>query len=529
METIFTFLLHASAGIVLFYLVYWLFLRKETFYAANRWFLIMALASAVLLPLFPLQYSVLLEAKNTNPAIQTISDTFKNIPIILEQKETINFSWTQALLLIYLTGAAIFMLRLLSQTVILIHLMIKYRVKSFNGVRIVENEKYGLPFSFFNIVFINPKFHTQDELPEILAHEKVHIRENHWFDLLFIELLTVIFWFNPFIWFFERSIKQNHEYLADKGVLAQGHTVGKYQAILVNQLMGMQIIGITNNLNFALSTNRLKMMTKKKTPMIKRAKFALILPIVALLLFAFAEPQYRYNEPDLTDDMISIREHIATKSIKMIGLVLDENDEPMPGVSVIIGGSTTGTVSDRSGKFELEVPKDASIILSFVGKETIADSYARITSGNKEDGIFNQKYQMKDVVILIDTKIPPPPPSAPKSKEESNTPPPPSSDKEVFFVVEDMPQYPGGQMELALMVQKMQKKLVSVKKVKGNAKVAFTVNTAGKVSNIKVVEKDNDGAAKGAYIIAKEMKDWKPGKQRGKAVPVKYLLPVEFK
>ncbi len=167
--------------------------------------------------------------------------------------------------------------------------MIKHRVKSLDGIRVVENEKYGLPFSFFNIVFFNPKFHTQEDLPDILAHEKVHIRENHWFDLLFIELLTVIFWFNPFIWFFEHSIKQNHEYLADKGVLAQGHNAGRYQALLINQLMGMQIIGITNNLNFALNTNRLKMMTKKKTPVSRRTKFALALPAIALLLFAFAE------------------------------------------------------------------------------------------------------------------------------------------------------------------------------------------------------------------------------------------------
>ncbi|MFV0592296.1 MAG: TonB family protein [Draconibacterium sp.] len=75
----------------------------------------------------------------------------------------------------------------------------------------------------------------------------------------------------------------------------------------------------------------------------------------------------------------------------------------------------------------------------------------------------------------------------------------------------------------------MQQKIAQKKGVKGKAKVAFTVNAAGKVSDIKVVEKDNDGAAKGAVAIASSMQEWSPGKQRGKAVPVKYLLPVEFK
>ena len=78
-------------------------------------------------------------------------------------------------------------------------------------------------------------------------------------------------------------------------------------------------------------------------------------------------------------------------------------------------------------------------------------------------------------------------------------------------------------------VFKMQQKLVQSKELKGKAKVAFTVNAKGKVTDIKVVEQDNDGVAKGAVAIVSGMQDWTPGKQRGKSVPVKYLMPVEFK
>ena len=545
MEALLFYLLNASAGTALFFIVYWMFLRNETFHTAKRWFLAGSLFLAVVLPLVPFQYDVILAAENQRPVQQSLSDTYRNIPVFSESTETItSFSWQQAIVLVYITGVAIFLMRLLSQTTILLRLMIKYSIKSLNGLRIVENDKYGLPFSFFSIVFINPKFHTQDDLPEILAHEQVHIRENHWFDLLFIELLTVIFWFNPFIWMFERAIKQNHEYLADKGVLAQGHTVGRYQAILVNQLMGMQIIGITNNLNFALSTNRLKMMTKKKTPNFKHAKFAWTLPIVALLLFAFAEPQYRYAEQDMEGIDTSLREIPTKKTIKMAGLVLDTKGNPMPGVSVHIKGTSKGRVSDMKGKFELEVPENASLVLSFVGKKTILESYSGITSGKGDGEVYKRKYKMEDAVQVIYNRsyskeqiVPPPPPPPPASKTSKTAkvkdvpppPPPAKGEKEVFYIVEDMPKYPGGFEALNDYVSKMQKKFAESKKVKGTAKVAFTVNTKGQVSDIKVVEKDNDGAAKGAYLIAKEMKDWKPGKQRGKAVPVKYLLPVEFK
>nr|WP_321353666.1 M56 family metallopeptidase [uncultured Draconibacterium sp.] len=549
METSLFYLLNASGGIVLFYLVYWLFLRNETFHVANRWFLVGSLLLAVLLPLIPIRYEVLIEAtEGAKTGANTIADTFKNIPVFKATEEsTTAFGWQQAILLVYLTGAAIFLLRLLTQTFVLVHLMVKYRVKLLHDMRVVENEKYGLPFSFFNVVFINPKFHTQDDLPEILAHEKVHIRENHWFDLLMIELLTVIFWFNPFIWMFERAIKQNHEYLADKGVLAQGHTVGRYQALLVNQLMGMQIIGITNNLNFAISTNRLKMMTKKKTSARRLIRFTWALPALALLLFAFAEPQYSYTETEIVGNKLVPAETQSGKQLTIHGKVVsEETGEAIPGASIVIKGTTVGCVSDRDGTFTLvddnpTIKADGSlsseVVVSFVGMKTVMNTIS--ASGSGVDNA-NYTFKMEDEIIVISTQIPPPPP-APIVKvvdpANGGTPPPPppppppavNGEKEVFFIVEDMPEYPGGQAALAMLVQKMQKKLAREKQLKGKAKVVFTVNPKGKVTDIKVVEKDNDAAAKGAYAIVSELEDWKPGKQRGKAVPVKYMLPVEFK
>ncbi len=549
METILFFLFRSSAGIVLFYLVYWFFLRKETFYIANRWFLLLALVTSVLLPVFPVHYSAIAEPTDNATALRTISDTFKHIPVVSGQESlSEQFNWQQTILMIYLTGVAIFLSRLIIQTFILVHLMIKYRIKSLDGIRVVENERYGLPFSFFNIVFINPKFHTQENLPEILAHEKVHIRENHWFDLLFIELLTVIFWFNPFIWFFERSIKQNHEYLADKGVLAQGHGVGRYQALLINQLMGMQIVGITNNLNFALNTNRLKMMTKTKTSRWLGIKLMWALPAVALLLFAFAEPDYQVQEATSKDSKTFQKDVIADKTVRLAGTVVDENGEPLPGASVVIKGSTVGTVCDIDGKFNLDVPENAAIYISFVGKKTIEDILVIKDSESKE-GVVKNKYKMEDAVQWLFNKnysgeqLPPPPPPPPppakeklvnpaKEKPGKDVPPPPpkaGGEKEAFYIVEDMPQYPGGYKAMQEYILKMQQKIAQSKGVKGKAQVAFTVDGKGKVTDIKVVEKDNDGAAKGAVMVASAMPEWTPGKQRGKAVPVKYLLPVEFK
>jgi hypothetical protein len=541
METFIVFLIKASIGTILFYLVYWLFLRNETFHNANRWYLLSALFISVLIPLFPVHYTLLVDQENTSNLFVAIPDTFKHIPVLNEQHQVSGFyNWQQAILLVYFTGASIFLLRLLTQTIILIQLMLKNRIKPIEGIRIVENEKYGLPFSYFNVVFINPKFHKQENLPEILAHEKVHIRENHWFDLLFIELLTVIFWFNPFIWFFERSIKQNHEYLADKGVLAQGHPVGRYQALLINQLMGMQIIGVTNNLNFALNTNRLKMMTKKKTSRFRGIKFLWVLPALALLLFAFAEPVYKVNNTEAENPVSTLQQ--GEKELIIEGKVVqEETGNPLPGASVIIKGTTVGTISDKDGKFTLVDPNPkkgenggyfTEVVISYVGRETKS-----ITLSSVDDKleISVPDIKMKEGVIVIHPNIaPPPPPPIVIENNNSQVPPPPppppstQNREEVFIVVEELPEYPGGFHALGEYITEMQEKFVQSNNLSGKSKIGFTVSETGKITDVKIVEKDNDEIGKVAATIVMNMKDWKPGKQRGKPVPVKFLLPLEF-
>ena len=549
MEAIFTFLLKASAGMALFYSVYWLFLRKETFYTANRWFLLAALLTSLLIPAFPLQYTVLVDQPET-VNFKTIADTFKNIPVFTSHEiQPESFDWQRLVWLIYLAGVAVFFFRLLFQTILLVWLILKSEPKFTAGIRIVENKKYSLPFSFFNTVFINTEFYTQENLPEILAHEKVHIREKHWFDLLFTELLTVIFWFNPFIWFFERSIKQNHEYLADKGVLAQGHSVGRYQALLINQLMGVQVIGVTNNLNFALNTNRLKMMTKKKTSRFSGVKFAWALPAVALLLFAFAEPEYIAKPMEQTNPVTNVQNEEKEFVIKG-KVVREDNGKPLAGASVILKGTSIGTVTDADGKFTLtdpnpQVEKDgflsSEIVVSYVGFATFE---MKVGASGKalEDGSYTCK--MQESVIVLDMmellkQLPPPPPpikkgaNYEKSKGETPPPPPPPPvktdiEEEVFFVVEDLPKYPKGMSFLANDVMQKEKIMARENKVKGKAKIGFTISETGKVTEVKIIEAENETAGKAAASIVEKMPDWKPGKQRGKAVPVKYILPMEF-
>lgn len=320
----------------------------------------------------------------------------------------------------------------------------------------------------------------------------------------------------------------------------------------------MQIIGVTNNLNFALGANRLKMMTKTKTSAIKRIKLMWALPALALLLFAFSEPAYQLKpENGITEDS-GILTQKSEKELTISGKVIrQDNREPIPGASVIVKGTSLGTVSDTDGSFSLVIPNankendgslSSEIVVSFVGMQT-----AVMKVGASGAAVEKGRYTIKleDAVQVLYNKtytgeqlVPPPPPPPPaqkteksvKSKVDEMAPPPPppppatgEGEKVVFMIVEDMPKYPGGSDALQEFIMKMQQKIAQSKGVKGKATLSFTVNSKGKVTDIKVVESDNDEAAKGAVVLASEMPDWTPGKQRGKAVPVKYLLPVEFK
>lgn len=520
MENIIVFLIKASAGIALFYIVYWLFLRKETFFRANRVFLLGALVLATALPLFPFHYEV---ATLLNPvSVLTSSNNSTLVESYTEASiEGRWMSWDKALILIYLTGAGIFFMRLIIQSLAIVKLIIKFKIKNKGEVKIVENDRYGLPFSFFNLIFINPKFHTQADLPDIIAHEKVHIREFHWVDLLITELLTVVFWFNPFVWLVEHAIKQNHEYLADSGVISRGHSLGRYQAILVNQLMGMQIIGVTNNLNFALNKKRFNMMTKTKTPKIKAIKFAWFIPALAALLVAFAEPDYSSISATGNTDSKLNSSQPDQKNMVVSGKAVDGNEQPLPGASVVLKGTTIGTMTDMDGKFSLEVPdKDATIFVSFVGLKTVE---LPVKAGDSQANKQLVARMEKAIVTIDGTKL--------SDKPKGKTPPPSKTsgkEEEVFIIVEEMPEYPGGLDALHDFVQKLAQEYSLKENLKGKAWVNFRVGADGKVKDIKVEKGENLSISKAAQVIVSKMDAWKPGKQRGKSVPVDYNILIEF-
>jgi hypothetical protein len=157
--------------------------------------------------------------------------------------------------------------------------------------RFVYLENGSMPFSFFRFIFIDPaKIREANLSKPIIEHEKVHARELHSLDLIIAEIVTILLWFNPFVFFYRSSIKENHEYLADSGVIRSGINPVDYILALANEVFRNHSIGLTSSFKCSTTKKRLVMITKINTSKKRWLKFTFIIPMVVLLLAAFAKP-----------------------------------------------------------------------------------------------------------------------------------------------------------------------------------------------------------------------------------------------
>lgn len=284
MNNILLMLLQSSLSIAVIYLVYHIFLRKDTFFKTNRFYLITAILFSLFIPFIDLSrllgpiektYFVLLDPITIYP--EGIQATLDNNP-----------SFSQIALAIYFTGVIIFLFRFLFQLGQLTLLIRRYGISKRQGMRFVFTDKTYSPFSFFNIVFLNRTDLESIDTQKIIAHEKVHIQQWHSLDLMVLEIITIIQWFNPFIWMYRHAVKTLHEYLADEGVLHSGVDVKVYSALLFSQSTGIQINDQANNFNKSLLKRRFIMMTKSRTQNFARLKLMFVLPLAFSILLVIS-------------------------------------------------------------------------------------------------------------------------------------------------------------------------------------------------------------------------------------------------
>ena len=278
------YLCKSAAILAMFYAVYIAVLRKDTFFSANRHYLISGILAAIILPLIQFTKRVYIEVPASNSL--NISESLSAAPIMVSE-EAMNVNWLQILLLIYAIGVLVILFQFLNQLYILFGLLSRYPSEKRNGFTYIQTPQDCAPFSFFKYIVYNPDMHSQEELIMILKHEEVHGSQWHTIDILIANMLLIFQWINPLAWFYKRSIEENLEFIADNETVQHVESVKQYQLALVKASSTIPIPALTTNFYQSFIKKRIVMLNKSTSNKINAWKLSIILPLLAIFLWSF--------------------------------------------------------------------------------------------------------------------------------------------------------------------------------------------------------------------------------------------------
>lgn len=419
MDNFIQYLFESGVSLALLYIVYWVFLRKDTYFNRNRLYLTLSILISLIIPLI----NITLNSGTSSIAFFVQLEEILITPGYSQSVSSILLAKSVSLLLvIYLVGVSFFSGILLFRLYQIWNWVKNGESVKLGNIRIIRIQQNISPFSFFNWVFLPADYTDELDEDEILDHEKIHIRQLHTFDLIISELLIVFQWFNPIVWLYRFSFKEIHEYTADSLVLQKGTQLEKYQNLIMNQIFGIQFFPVGNNFNKSLIKKRIIMMTKSKSPRIANLKLLLTVPVLIALVFIFS---------------------------------CSSNSEELPEL--------------------------------------------------------NQEPEVQAV-----------------ENEVSST----DGTDEVFFVVEEMPEFQGdntGAKFRQYIGENLEYPKIAIENgISGKVFIEFIINEDGEISNVSIKRGVDPVLDKEALRVIKSSPNWKAGKQRGENVKVQYTFPINF-
>ncbi|MFC4635620.1 M56 family metallopeptidase [Dokdonia ponticola] len=285
----FIYIIKSIVILSIFYSIYCMVLQKDTFFSANRHYLLSGIVAAFVFPFIEYTKTTYRDIPAIAPSIieeSTFTDAIATISEV--QQEAILINWWQIALIIYGIGFTIMITRLLIQLISLYKLISAYPKTRKGGYTYVAiTDKAITPFSFFTTICYNPSLHTPKELEMILAHEKIHVRQRHTIDILLTQCMLAIQWFNPLAWLYKKSLEQNLEYIADNGAIKEVSSSREYQHTLVKVSSTLIQPALTNNFYHSLIKKRIVMLNKQTSRKRNLWKLGLVLPALALFMYSF--------------------------------------------------------------------------------------------------------------------------------------------------------------------------------------------------------------------------------------------------
>lgn len=534
--------LKVAVLIAVFYFCYRLLMERETMHRLNRIVLLSSILLSLVLPLCVITLHKTIEVAPMRVVdhpelviteLGSVSSEESNI----QSLETNRMGFAEKLFqpsVIF----AVFTIGLLCRLL--------YIAKSYRQLRrmIKDSEQHSLedgvtmavvdlpvaPFSWMHTIVLS-RIDYEECNPSILAHERGHIRLHHSWDIVFVEVLTALQWFNPVVWLLRRDLRTIHEYEADASVLSSGSDVSQYIQLLMRKAMGTKTCTLANSINNSTIKKRINMMLVNKSPRRNSLKLLALLPIVGVTLALNAETVtdvvYKNDEP---------QKQVPVKKGKKDTTIKTNANQ---GIQVI----EVSEASDKEKTYETTVketePNVAVIILNTKkkGEEPLLivdgkiatieqvralprDAVAKVATMREKTAIKSYGEKAKYGALIITTV---------KHQEEIDNEP--LSQPDVFDKVDEMPHFPDG---MAGLMQYLSTNVRYPKDAKesgtqGSVIVSFIVEKDGSISNAKVTKPTYSSLDEEALRVVSVMPKWVPGKQNGEAVRVKYAVPVSFR
>nr|WP_068887733.1 TonB family protein [Pedobacter panaciterrae] len=559
------YILQVNIYLVVFYGFYKLLLDKETYFLLNRIYLVAAGIFSLAIPFIRFEWF------STQPAVQPVytgvvqtNDFITQMTVIKDDPNRLNIG--SILVMIYLVGALFFGIRFIAQ---LISVQILLRKK-----------KSGSAFSFFKKKVIDQNL---PQVQTIQKHEEIHIRQWHTLDVLFFELVGIITWLNPVIYFYKATVKHIHEYLADEEAATFQGDKEEYALLLLSSAFGVPANALTNSFfNKSLIKKRIYMLHKQRSRKTAILKYGMFLPLFAVALIMSSATIRNNKEIKKIAEKIPLEEPLKVVKEAVIDAINTDANKQGITPKVLLKPATitksTETKADTDWtdfynhlKRTIRYPAAAqekniqgNTQVRFIVKDGKVEDINTVTAlgyGCDEelkrcistypnfksipDGNYTINSQFK---LSYDTT-----PSVPVEFKNQNLPAlkdyvalnevvvigyvgkSSSSNNDNskvydFVSLDQQPSFPGGMQQFYEYLKKSVKYPQEAQKnrIEGKVYLSFIVETDGELSDITVMRGVGSGLDEEAVRVIKESPKWIPGVQNNKKVRVKYNIPIAF-
>lgn len=419
MGTVLFYIFKSTLCLIILYFLFRLFFRKDTLFRTNRLLLLVGTVVCTLLPLLqvdvsqctPLQLPItavknVLTVGETNIIKEEIvGQSPENAQIVAAEKGYIigenqvnaipNIPITWILGSLYLVGVLVVSAFFLLSTIRMWRLIRRYPAYDYGKYKLVICPEKMVSFSWGNTVVLSQEDYEKNSA-EILLHEQMHLQHRHTLDLLWMECLVILHWFNPAVWLLMRELREVHEYEADNGVINHGIDATKYQLLLVKKSVGTRLYSMACGFNHSKLKNRITMMLKRRTTRWAHLKLLLFVPVAAATLYAFARPEVKKSMEQVMKPVSVKQDSVQRSELEELEDFFELKAGDMFGGKKVMPGKSMGTIHSFFVNMNNKMMLDQVLIKEY----DVATLSSRLTASLRKEYEESVKKDAKMVSIL---------------------------------------------------------------------------------------------------------------------------------